>query len=543
MKRFLPITLVLVLASSTLTYANSPLAITSESTNNLVPVREVANKYGYTTHWNSKDKTITLKNENMIIVGKVGSTDYVINGDKVSIENSPIQVKDNVAYVPSIVFNTILSLEPNEDGNEITTDANGTFINLSEEFLNDLLSGNYDKSSEKLNGLVSGVQFGEIWKSATGSLGAFVKIDKDKYDVAKVVAQNSMEYLVVTQYVEFEKGGLIIYYSLLEDRNFIGFNIDFYTPESVKSEMPNTIEEIDYKVGVEDAQNAKLTKAKNSKSDTVVLLVSGSGPNDLNEEILGNKPFRDIAWGLAEQGVDTFRFDKVTYAVKSGAMKLDNPEKFTLQEEYVNDVVEIREMLLDMGYKNIYFLGHSQGALVAPRVYDEVDGGFDGLILMAGTPRTLTEVQITQNYEGIKTLPEAQQKEYLKIIEAEVKKYENVNNLTDEQLIKETIFGIPAYYVKEAESYDTTELAKAIDKPVLVLQGSADFQVSAKTDYEMWKEIFAENKKAEFVLYDGLGHLFTKAPATPTNTINDYIPPQVVEKQVISDIVSFIKNN
>ncbi len=272
-------------------------------------------------------------------------------------------------------------------------------------------------------------------------------------------------------------------------------------------------------------------------------MVSGSGANDLNVEILGNKPFRDIAWGLAEEGIDTFIFDKVTHSASKGEMVIENPETFTIQEEYVNDVVEIRQMLLDMGYEHVYLLGHSQGAMVAPRIYDEVDGGFDGLILMAGTPRTLTEVQIMQGLDYSQKLPPEQKEQNIALIEAEVEKYENLGNLTDEEIFKENIFGIPAYYVKEADSYDTSELAKEIDKPVLILQGSDDFQVKVEEDFELWKDVFANNDKAEFILYDGLGHLFTKAPENPTNTLNDYVPPQMVEEQVISDIAEFIKNN
>ncbi len=552
MKRILPITLAMVLASSTLTYANSPqkpvttdMSVSDEATK-LVPVRETANKYGYTVTWNNKDKTLTLKKKDLVFVGTVGSTDYVLNGEIIPIENSPVQIINNVAYVPSVVFNTLLSLEQAENGNEVTTDleeTNDYYINLSEAFINDLLNEDYVNGAVKLDGLIDSEYLETLWVGIVATLGDFEKIDKEKDDVKIVDTGDGTGYVTVAQYLEFENGGLIVYNTFSNEDKFIGFNINYYTPEGKDIETPSTIEEIDYKVGVAGTQDAKLTKAKNSTSDTVVLMVSGSGPNDLNVEILGNKPFRDIAWGLAEQGIDTFRFDKVTHSASKGEMVIENPETFTIQEEYVNDVVEIREMLLDMGYEHIYLLGHSQGAMVAPRIYDEVDGGFDGVILMAGTPRTLTEVQIMQGLDYSEKLPQELKEQNLALIEAEVEKYENLDKLTDEELLKENIFGIPAYYVKEADSYNTSELAKEIDKPVLVVQGSDDFQVKVNEDYELWKDVFADNKDAEFILYDGLGHLFTEAPENPTNTVNDYIPSQLVYEQVILDIANFIKNN
>ncbi len=269
MKRILPITLALVLTSSTLTFANSPqkpvetgLNGNSEETKQLVPVRETANQYGYTVSWNNEDKTLTLKKKDLVFVGTVGSSDYVVNGEIIPIENSPVQIIGNVAYVPSIVFDTLRSLEPVENGNEVTTDlekANDYYINLSEEFINDLLNEDYVNGAVKLDGLIDSEYLETLWEGIIATLGEFEKIDKEKDDVKIVDNGDGTGYITVTQYLEFENGGLVVYNTFSNEDKFIGFNVNYYTPEGKDIEIPSTIEEIDYKVGVAGTQDAKLT--------------------------------------------------------------------------------------------------------------------------------------------------------------------------------------------------------------------------------------------------------------------------------------------
>ena len=75
-----------------------------------------------------------------------------------------------------------------------------------------------------------------------------------------------------------------------------------------------------------------LTLPKTSGSPPVVIMIPGSGPNDMDETIGENKPFADIAHGLAQRGIASFRFNKRSY---------EHPEELlghvTVEDEILND--------------------------------------------------------------------------------------------------------------------------------------------------------------------------------------------------------------
>ena len=97
------------------------------------------------------------------------------------------------------------------------------------------------------------------------------------------------------------------------------------------------------------------------------MLISGSGPEDQDETIGPNKPFRDLAWGLAAQGVATLRFDKRTYQPKTS---LDIAH-FTVKEEYVDDPLAAIDLISQtdgIDPAKVFILGHSLGGYVLPRI-------------------------------------------------------------------------------------------------------------------------------------------------------------------------------
>ncbi len=422
---------------------------------------------------------------------------------------------------------------------EITKEMLTTILDYSEGFLGYLLDGDYEKASDVSNGLLSAKDFETYWDMMTASAGEFKAIDDEKYHIDFGYSEQIGSYAVIEQYAEFEYMGIITSYYYNTEGQLIGIYFNFYSVDD-DVEVPVGIEETDYKIGVKDTQDAKLTKKTGSNSDTVVLLVSGSGPNDLDANAYGNTPFRDIAWGLADAGIDTFRFDKVTNSISNGEMMVDDPEHFTVQDEYLTDVKEATEMLKEMGYKNIYLLGHSLGGMLAPRLYEDNDGVYAGVIILAGTTRTLTDVGIDQTTNAINKYSGLEKAQYKFVLNKQIRDIEKIDTFTEEELINKNIFNMSAYYIKDINSFDTASSAKNIDKPFLILQGSEDFQIFADKDYTLWQEVLKDNEDAEFKLYDGLGHFFTKAPENPNNDIGDYIPPQKIDERVIEDIISFI---
>ena len=118
-----------------------------------------------------------------------------------------------------------------------------------------------------------------------------------------------------------------------------------------------------------------------------VLLVPGSGPNDRDETIGPNKPFRDLAWGLATQGFVVLRYDKRTKVYPEKMRELVST--LTVKEEVIDDALDAVSLLRSIPEVNpqrIVVLGHSLGGYLLPRI-GAADRGIAGLIVLAGLCR------------------------------------------------------------------------------------------------------------------------------------------------------------
>ncbi len=309
---------------------------------------------------------------------------------------------------------------------------------------------------------------------------------------------------------------------------------------TIGEELPDGVTEKETAVGKgsEWELPAKITMPA-EESKTAVVLVHGSGPNDMDETVYETKPFRDIAYGLADRGVAVLRYDKRTkaYGEKMSQMDLST---LTVYEETIEDAVLAAELMKEEGYERVFVAGHSLGGMLAPRIAKAAGDAVDGIIILAGSPRTLTEIQIDQNEAIIAAMTDENQIEQArKIVDAELEKYQGVMEWDEERLKTDTVFVIPGYYVKDLITNDTKKIAPELNIPILILQGEADFQVYADRDFKLWQELLGE--KARYELYPNLSHLFTYIE-NPTGTVSDYEKPAVVAPKVIDDIAAFVKS-
>ena len=128
-----------------------------------------------------------------------------------------------------------------------------------------------------------------------------------------------------------------------------------------------------------------------------VVLVHGSGPNDRDETILANKPFRDLAWGLASKGIAVLRYEKRT-KVHAAQIAAAGLSQFTVKEETIDDALSAAAQLRQtdgINPKRIFILGHSLGGTVAPRI-GQADPNLAGLIILAGATRPLEDLMVEQ---------------------------------------------------------------------------------------------------------------------------------------------------
>lgn len=122
-----------------------------------------------------------------------------------------------------------------------------------------------------------------------------------------------------------------------------------------------------------------------------VVLVHGSGPQDRDETIGPNKPFRDLPWGIASQEIAVLRYEKRTkqYAGRMAAL-----DSLTVQEETIEDAlaaVSLVQATTGIDAKKVFLLGHSLGAMLAPRM-GTACSAIAGFIVMAGNTRPLEDL-------------------------------------------------------------------------------------------------------------------------------------------------------
>jgi dienelactone hydrolase len=270
-----------------------------------------------------------------------------------------------------------------------------------------------------------------------------------------------------------------------------------------------------------------------------IVLLAGSGPQDRDETIGGNKPLKDVAWGLATRGVVVLRFDKVTHALPAAVR---DAQDFTVVDEYVHHAVAAVELLgrhPAVDADRVFVLGHSMGGTVAPRVA-AAEPSVAGLVIMAGSVQPL-QWAIVRQVRYLASLDPAAAAQSEPAIEAMTEQAKRVDSpdLSPSTPPAELPFGVPAAYWLDLRAYDQVAVAAALGKPMLILQGARDYQVTVADDLALWQAGLAGRPGVTFRVYPSANHLFFPGSGPPTRT--EYGPAQHVDPQVVADVAAWLR--
>jgi dienelactone hydrolase len=267
-----------------------------------------------------------------------------------------------------------------------------------------------------------------------------------------------------------------------------------------------------------------------------VVLVHGSGPNDRDESFGPNKPFRDLAEGLASRGIAVLRYDKRT---RVHAGRIAGIRDFTVKDEVVDDAiaaVAAMRKLRAIRSDRVFVLGHSLGGMLAPRIAAG-DPAIAGLVVMAGATKPLEQAIADQTrYLALldgKISPEEQG-----VLDAAARLAADVKALKpSDPPISAPGVSAPASYWIDLRGYDPPSAAVRLRQPILVLQGERDYQVTME-DFGAWKRALGSRPNVELKSYPTLNHLFL-AGAGPSSPA-EYNTPGHVDASVVADIAAWI---
>ena len=390
-----------------------------------------------------------------------------------------------------------------------------------------------------MNAAMSAEKLGQTWSQLTAQTGSFKsrtgsrEVQEAGFQTVYVTSQ--FEKITMDIKVVFDKDGKIGGLWFVPHVSTGGAQ---YSPPPYANKDRFVEQEITVGTG-EWQLPGTLTMPKGEGPFPAVILVHGSGPNDRDETIGPNKPFKDIAWGLASRGVAVLRYDKraKVHGAKMIAKKLDN---FTVKEEVIDDALAAVEVLRHsekIDPNRIFVLGHSLSGALIPRI-GKADPKIAGLIAMAGCTRPFEDVLLEQityaaSLSGPMTDDTKKEIDNYKQQIAIVKGLKPSTKSSASSLI----LGAPASYWLDIQGYVPAEMAKSLKQPMLIMQGGRDYQ-STTVDFNIWKDALSSRANVTLKLYPDLNHVFMTGAGKATPA--EYGKPGTVAQTVVSDIGDWI---
>jgi len=322
-------------------------------------------------------------------------------------------------------------------------------------------------------------------------------------------------------------------------------------PQEPKPPFDYAIEEVSFRNETDNIQMAgTLTYPNKGTEFPAIILISGSGPQDRNSELLGHKPFWVIADYLTSNGIAVLRVDD------RGTGKTEGTYNATGLEGFVRDTESAIQFLKKhntIDAEKIGLLGHSLGGTIAPIIASENED--IAFVIMLAGPTLRGDKLMLKQKELIETqmgVPEAQvvsgqtqmagaydimfeQKDNPEALKTELKSYfkEIYGELLPESQLNGIVNQLTIPWLADLIRHDPVPYLKELNCPVLALYAEKDLQVPADENLEVIKaELIPHNPEVETKVMPGMNHLFqTCETGLPQEyaTLEETFSPEVLE--------------
>lgn len=281
-----------------------------------------------------------------------------------------------------------------------------------------------------------------------------------------------------------------------------------------------------------------LTMPEKEGTYPAVVLISGSGPQNRDEELMGHKPFLVLSDYLTNNGIAVLRFDDRGTAASTGNFGTATSVDFATD---VASAVQYLQSRPEIDKSKIGLIGHSEGGIIAPMVAGNSDD-IDFLVLLAGTgirgdklllaqqaligeasgmsPNQLAENELISK-SVFEIILKDQGEEEMK---GEVRNYmtqvfRNIDpgnvpsGLTEEEFVKAQVGQMTSPWMNYFIKYDPAPALEKVSCPVLAINGEKDLQVPPKENLEAIKAALTKggNTNVTTMELPGLNHLFQEA--------------------------------
>lgn len=344
----------------------------------------------------------------------------------------------------------------------------------------------------------------QTWAGVVTGVGAFESIER-----ARVEPVGAYRTVLVT--CKFKNARLDAKIAFDKDEKVAGL---FFVPAADPYADPpyvdrSKLEEREVTVGDGAwAVPGTLTLPRGSGPFRAVVLVHGSGPNDRDESVGANKPFKDLAGGLASRGVAVVRYEKRN---KVHGAKMAKEADLTVDQETVEDAlaaVALLRTMKEIDAAQVVVVGHSLGGYLAPRIAARAPGSIAAIAILAGSTRPNPDMMVEQmryiaSLDGRRAPEEDEQIAELEKAAARARELMKGNPGKK----GEFVLGAGAAYWADLGKYDALAVAAKLDVPIFVAQGGRDYQVTT-VDFDAWKKALAGKPKVTFELFAEANHLF-----------------------------------
>ena len=307
-------------------------------------------------------------------------------------------------------------------------------------------------------------------------------------------------------------------------------------PQTPQAPFPYVQEEVSFTNGDAVLKGTLVLPEGCTRKTPVLIMVTGSGFQNRDEEIFEHKPFAVIADAFAKAGIATLRYDDRGFGESTG--DVINCTTEVLKNDALAGIKLLRERFDKVGV-----IGHSEGGTIALMLAAE--GQADFIVSLAGVAVSGAETLLWQNRMALSAagVPAATVDSYCKLLGeafdalASGKPLPSADKTDLPAALKQNyaaaVLQLQTPYMKYFLAMDARPLLGSIRCPVLALNGTKDTQVSCDLNLEALRKGLTAG--AQIVPVEGVNHLFqhcTTGASTEYRTLEETFAPEVLDQMI-----------